>query len=34
MTPAQKAAAILALAGEENASKLIQNIPEFEVKKY
>ncbi|KAB8040684.1 hypothetical protein GCL60_01810 [Silvanigrella paludirubra] len=33
MTPAQKAAAILALAGEENASKLIQNIPEFEVKK-
>ncbi len=33
MTPSQKAAAILALAGEENAAKLIFNIPEFEVKK-
>lgn len=33
MTPSQKAAAILALAGEENAAKLILNIPEFEVKK-
>lgn len=33
MTPAQKAAAILALAGEENASKLVQKIPEYEVKK-
>ena len=33
MTPSQKAAAILALAGEENAAKLIQNIPEFETKK-
>ncbi len=33
MTPGQKAAAILALAGEENASKLVQNIPEYEVKK-
>ncbi|APJ03775.1 FliG C-terminal domain-containing protein [Silvanigrella aquatica] len=33
MTPGQKAAAILALAGEEAASKLIQNIPEYEVKK-
>lgn len=33
MTPGQKAAAILALAGEENASKLIQTIPEYEVKK-
>jgi flagellar motor switch protein FliG len=33
MTPSQKAAAILALAGEENASKLVRNIPEYEVKK-
>nr|BFD32149.1 flagellar motor switch protein FliG [Pigmentibacter ruber] len=33
MTPSQKAAAILALAGEENAAKLIQNIPEYETKK-
>lgn len=33
MTPSQKAAAILALAGEENASKLIRIIPEYEVKK-
>ncbi|BBH53221.1 FliG C-terminal domain-containing protein [Fluviispira sanaruensis] len=33
MTPEQKAAAILALAGEENASQLVQNIPKHEIKR-
>lgn len=33
MTPSEKAAAILALAGEENAAKLIQNLSNPEVKK-
>ncbi|KAB8033474.1 FliG C-terminal domain-containing protein [Fluviispira multicolorata] len=33
MTPDQKAAAILALAGEENASHLVKNIPKHEIKK-
>ncbi|RDB35540.1 MAG: hypothetical protein DCC88_09620 [Spirobacillus cienkowskii] len=33
MTPGQKAAAILALIGEDNAGKIIQKIPKHEVKK-